>query len=53
MTEKGWAVHETAFEVVDALQAEWAERIGPDNMAELRRLLQLVIAELKLDREHD
>jgi DNA-binding MarR family transcriptional regulator len=39
MTALGWSVHEAAFSVVEELQREWAETLGP---AKMRRLLGLL-----------
>jgi DNA-binding MarR family transcriptional regulator len=44
-TEKGWLVNQTARQLVEDVQADWAERIGPANMTQLRKLLgELVLA---------
>jgi DNA-binding MarR family transcriptional regulator len=44
-TAKGWLVNQTARRLVEDVQADWAERIGPANMTQLRRLLgELVLA---------
>jgi DNA-binding MarR family transcriptional regulator len=52
MTEKGWAVHERAFEVVGQIERDWACHYGEQNMAELIRLLDGLIEALALDAEH-
>jgi DNA-binding MarR family transcriptional regulator len=46
LTERGWAAHETAPRVVIQLEERWAERLGPEKMRELRRLLKELIATL-------
>jgi hypothetical protein len=44
-TQKGWLVNQTARRLVEEIQADWAERIGHERMAELRELLgDLVLA---------
>ena len=44
LTERGWAVHETAAVVVKDLEVRWAERFGADKMTHLRALLRELIA---------
>ncbi len=44
-TQKGWLVNETARRLVEEIQADWAERIGQERMAELLGLLgELVVS---------
>jgi DNA-binding MarR family transcriptional regulator len=44
-TQKGWLVNQTARRLVEEIQADWAERIGHERMADLRELLgDLVLA---------
>jgi DNA-binding MarR family transcriptional regulator len=38
-TERGWLVNETARKLVEEVQADWAQKIGADQMIELRKLL--------------
>jgi DNA-binding MarR family transcriptional regulator len=47
LTERGWAMHETAGEIVKGLEAEWAIRLGGQNLDELRRLLKELITALE------
>ena len=42
-TAKGWLVNQTARRLVEEVQVDWADRIGADKMAELRRLLAELI----------
>jgi DNA-binding MarR family transcriptional regulator len=50
MTERGWAVHETADRVAEALQADWGRRFGEERMRTLLDLLRALSDELALDR---
>jgi DNA-binding MarR family transcriptional regulator len=44
-TEKGWLVNQTARRLVEEVQVDWAARIGPAKMAQLRGMLgELVLA---------
>jgi DNA-binding MarR family transcriptional regulator len=44
-TQKGWLVNQTARRLVEEIQADWAERIGQERMAELLGLLgELVVS---------
>jgi DNA-binding MarR family transcriptional regulator len=45
-TPKGWGMHESAIEIGKQLEADWSERIGAENFAELRRLLKVLTASL-------
>lgn len=45
-TEKGWLVNQTARKLVEQVQADWAEGIGEDRMAELRDLLRDLVRHL-------
>lgn len=46
-TDRGWEMHEAAIEIGKSLEADWAARFGPENFAELRRLLKGLIAALE------
>ena len=46
LTERGWAMHETAGEIVKGLEAEWATRLGGQKLDQLRRLLKELITAL-------
>lgn len=39
-TEKGWLVNQTARRLVEEVQADWAERLGPEKMDTLIALLR-------------
>lgn len=39
-TEKGWLVNQTARRLVEEVQADWAERLGPEKMDTLLALLK-------------
>jgi DNA-binding MarR family transcriptional regulator len=45
-TERGWLVNQTARRLVEEIQTDWAELIGPENMAALRDLLASLVAAL-------
>ena len=47
LTERGWAIHEEAGEIVGRLEAEWAARLGGQKLRQLRRLLKDLIAALE------
>ena len=39
MTERGWAVMDAAFAIVDELEAEWAAELGEERFQQLREAL--------------
>jgi DNA-binding MarR family transcriptional regulator len=39
MTERGWAVMDAAFAIVDELEAEWAAHLGEERFQQLRERL--------------
>jgi DNA-binding MarR family transcriptional regulator len=39
-TERGWAAHERGSAIVEAVQAEWADRLGRDRFEQLLTLLR-------------
>ncbi len=46
LTERGWDAHEAAPRIGVELEEQWAQRLGPENMQQLRRLLKDLIATL-------
>lgn len=52
LTERGWAVHERASEVVRELQVAWAARLGEAKMSRLLALLRDLGDSLDLDSGH-
>ena len=43
LTERGEEVHQTALQTIHQVEAEWADRVGRENMAQLRQLLERLI----------
>jgi DNA-binding MarR family transcriptional regulator len=48
-TQKGWLVNQTARRLVEEVQADWAEQIGQEKMAELRGLLGELVSALGVE----
>jgi DNA-binding MarR family transcriptional regulator len=48
-TKRGWAVNRTAWEVVSAVQAEWAVAIGEERMDMLLDVLRDLVAALGVE----
>jgi DNA-binding MarR family transcriptional regulator len=46
LTDRGWAAHEEAGEIVKRLEDDWAERLGRQKFDHLRTLLKELIATL-------
>ena len=46
LTDRGWAMHESAGEIVRGLEAAWAKRFGAQKLAQLRQLLRELTAAL-------
>jgi DNA-binding MarR family transcriptional regulator len=45
-TERGWAVERTARASIRALEAEWAQQVGPERMRHCRTVLEEIVAAL-------
>lgn len=46
LTDRGWAMHEAAGDIVRGMEASWAERFGAQKLDQLRQLLRELIATL-------